>query len=128
MKAKQEFIYSQHHENNTWANKLFFYKDEISIMENRLREIAAANTAKEVMARVEHFQNQLIVQRNNIDAIKHALSQNDALLEKSIEANPTATDHRKMAYHTEERETMEAFEKNFNELRSQLKQFLTQWL
>jgi hypothetical protein len=60
-------IYDQHAENTEWTSKLNFYKDDIKIMTGRLEEVASKNSSKEVLAQVEHFQNQLIIQRNNID-------------------------------------------------------------
>lgn len=67
-------VYDLHEENKEWLNKLAFYKDELKVMQNRVSEIAAKNTAKDVLASVEHFQNQLIIQRNNIDELAHSLS------------------------------------------------------
>lgn len=128
MKTQDNTIYNQHQENSEWMNKLFFYKDEIAIMQKRIEEVAKANTTKEVSAQIEHFQNQLIIQANNIDMIKHDVKQNEAVLEKNINANPVAVDHRKTADHTKERDAVESFEKNFNELRKELNTFLSKWL
>ncbi len=36
MKTKENSIYNQHAENKEWLNKLFFYKEDIAIMERRL--------------------------------------------------------------------------------------------
>ena len=62
---KTEKIYTQYNENKEWTSNLSFYKDEIKIMENRLVEITSKNTSKEILAQVEHFQNQLIIQKEN---------------------------------------------------------------
>ena len=64
-----EKIYTQHADHTEWLSKMKFYTDEISILKNRLGEIASKNSDKEVLAQVEHFQNQLIIQRNNIDEV-----------------------------------------------------------
>ena len=53
-------------DHSTWLKELDFYNEELSLLEKRLLEIADKNNGKEVMAEVEHFQNQFIVQRNNI--------------------------------------------------------------
>ena len=58
--STQKTIYQLHEEHKTWLNKLLFYKDELSIMQNRISEIAQKNTSKEVLSLVERFQNQLI--------------------------------------------------------------------
>ncbi len=76
-----EKIYTQHADHTEWLSKLKFYTDEISILKGRLEEIASKNNQQNVLAQVEHFQNQLIVQKNNIDEISHTIK----LLTGSIE-------------------------------------------
>jgi len=121
-------IYDQHAENTEWTSKLNFYKDDIKIMTGRLEEVASKNSSKEVLAQVEHFQNQLIIQRNNIDEALHAVKMNEEKLQAEINENPVAVDHRSVQYHGAEKEMVESFEKNFNELRSEFNEFVGQWL
>ncbi len=121
-------IYNQHSENTGLMQKLFFYKDEIAIMQKRIAEVADKNSAKEVLAQIEHFQNQLIVQNNNIDMIKHDVEQNEKGLVDTINKNEVAVDHRKVKDHTFEREEVNTFEKNFNKLRQELGKFLSKWI
>lgn len=128
MEKTQKNIYSSHAENSEWLNKLFFYKDEIALMQKRLEEVCKANTGKEVLAGVEHFQNQLIIQRDNIDRIKHEIGLDEKSLEKNVNDNPVAVDHRKVNDHAAQREAVTTFENNFNELRTELKTFLSKWL
>ena len=122
---EKQKIYSQHLENNEWFNKLAFYQDEIKMMNNRIAEIAAKNTSKDTLARVEHFQNQLIIQKNNVDEIKHLVTINEDSLRKEVNNNATAVDHRSVNDHSKERELVTGFEKNFNELRHELNSFLS---
>ena len=120
----EESIYKQHSENSEWVSKLNFYKDEITILKERLAEVASKNSHKEVLAEVEHFQNQFIIQKNNIDEISHNVKMNEESLQKEINSNPIAVDHRKVEYHINEKNAVESFEKNFNDLRSEFKVFL----
>jgi predicted nucleic acid-binding Zn-ribbon protein len=121
-------IFNQHAENATFMEKLFFYKDEIAIMKTRIAEVASKNSSKDVLAQIEHFQNQLIVQNDNIDRIKHEVVQCEKTLEANINKNETAADHRKVADHALERKLVESFEKHFNGLRAELKTFLATWM
>jgi predicted RNA-binding protein len=123
-----EKIYTQHADHTEWMNKLKFYTDEISIMKGRLEEIASKNSHQEVLAQVEHFQNQFIVQKNNIDEISHVINLDEKVIEKEINKNPVAVDHREMPSHSAEKESMDAFEKNFNELRTEFKTFAAKWM
>lgn len=124
----EDKIYTQHAENSQWLNDLKFYDDEIGILKNRLAEIAAKNNHKDVLASVEHFQNQLIVQKQNIDEIMHAVKSNEAAMQKNIAANPVSADHRHISYHGREKEMVSSFEKNFNALRSEFKNFAAEWM
>lgn len=121
-------VYDQHAENNEFLSKLSFYKEEIHILEGRLAEVASKNSAKECLAEVEHFQNQLIIQRNNIDEIKHLVNQDEARLVKEIEANNVAVDHRSVDFHSNEKEQVETFEHHFNALRQELNAFFSKWM
>lgn len=121
-------IYSQHQENVEWSKKIAFYKDEIKIMQERVAEVASKNSSKDVLAQIEHFQNQIIVQRNNMDEIMHSINICEDELNKNINKNDTAVDHRHVADHSKERENITRFEKVFNDLRKELNIFIAQWL
>jgi hypothetical protein len=124
----QGTIYTQHEENKEWTSKLSFYKDEIKILTGRVEELASKNTFNEVLVGVEHFQNQLIIQRNNIDEILHLVKLNEEGLIEEINANPVAVDHRKVEYHANEKDLVYSFEKNFNELRAEFNEFASKWM
>lgn len=127
MKAK-EAIYTQHEENTNWMKTLDFYKDEIKIFRSRLEEIAAKNNSTKVLTEVEHFQNQFIIQRDNIDNIAHAIKLNEESLLAEINRNPVAVDHRKLEYHEKEQDLVETFEKNFSGIREEFNRFTSKWM
>ena len=121
-------IYSQHQEHTVWLNKLSFYADDIAIMQSRIDEIAKKNNAKEVLMQIEHFQNQLLIQRKTISDIKHHIEKDEKILQANIAKNQTAVDHRKVEDHADEREDVKIFENNFNTLRKELNHFAAQWM
>ncbi len=125
---KTEKIYTQHEENKEWLNKLLFYKDEIKVMQNRLAEVASKNTSKEVLAGVEHFQNQLLIQNTTIDNIKHGVNMSEDSLVKEISGNEVAVDHRMVKDHTETREQITVFEKMFKDIKTELNNSLIKWM
>jgi hypothetical protein len=127
MKAK-EAIYTQHEENTNWMKTLDFYKDEIKIFRSRLEEIAAKNNSNKVLTEVEHFQNQFIIQRDNIDNIAHAIKLNEESLLAEINRNPVAVDHRKLEYHEKEQDLVETFAKNFSGIREEFNRFTSKWM
>jgi len=123
-----EKLYTQHADHTEWMSKLKFYADEITLMKGRLGELASKNNQSDVLAQVEHFQNQLIVQKNNIDELAHTIKVDESSLEKEVNKNPVAVDHREMPSHSKEKEAVDAFEKNFNELRAEFKTFAAKWM
>jgi hypothetical protein len=125
---EQKLIYDLHTEHVEWLNKLAFYKDDLKVLKHRLSEIAIKNTDKEVLANVEHFENQLIVQNEQNDILRHDVKQYENMIQQSIAKNPTATDHRKMPDHDVLRDAVETNEKIFTELRKDLINFFVKWM
>ncbi|MBN8692652.1 MAG: hypothetical protein J0L69_05615 [Bacteroidetes bacterium] len=121
-------IYELHEEHKEWLNNLAFYKDEIKVMQNRISEVASKNSSPEVLKQIEHFQNQLIIQRNNIDELCHSIKDHENYLENRVNENPTAVDHRKVNDHPKMRDSYTSFDKVFNELRKELNAFLAKWM
>ena len=122
---KTEKIYTQHEENKEWMNNLLFCKDELRIMQSRIQEIASKYTSKDVLVQVEHFQNQIIVQKNNLDTLEHEINLSSDAITTELKENEKAADLRTMEDHASTRGRMEGFMKIFSELRTELNQFLS---
>lgn len=121
-------IFDQHSENQNWLKSLEFYKEEISILNKRLQEVTGKNNAPDFLKEVEHYQNQFIVQRNNIDELAHSIKMNEKQIEKEVIANPVAVEHRKVESHEAEADFLGYFEKNFAGLRTDYNKFLSKWM
>jgi hypothetical protein len=118
-------IFEMHQEHAEWLNKLSFYKDELSIMKNRLAEIAQKNTSGDVLAQVEHFQNQFIVQAEQLDIVKHNINEHEEYLQQRLNENQVAADRQSSSDSPQIRESVESFERIFNGLRQEFNQFLS---
>ncbi|MGZ3921647.1 MAG: hypothetical protein ACXVNM_01835 [Bacteroidia bacterium] len=121
-------VYTQHEENKKWMNTLLFYRDEIKVMESRLGEVASKNNAKDVLALVEQFQNQLTVQKENIDILKHEINLSDDAISAEIKKNKTAIDHREIKKDIALTQKLEAFDKSFHNNKASLNLFLMKWM
>jgi hypothetical protein len=108
-----------HFEHQVWLNTLQFCKDEITIFERRMGELATRNTNSTLLAELEHFQNQYIRQREVIDVLRHDIKQHENFLEKESLEHPTAIDRRSFTDHAELRNQMETFEKLYRELKDE---------
>lgn len=121
-------IYNQHQEHTEWLNKLAFYKDELKLMQKRLDEVMSKNSNSEVKVKVEHFQNQLFIQEQNLSKLVHHIKREEKAIQSNIVQNPVASDHRIAEDHQEEREQVNFYEKNFTELKKEFNSFLSVWL
>lgn len=121
-------IYTLHQEHQEWLKKLSFYKDDLVILQNRVEEVAANYTSKEFQAMVDHFLNQFLIQREQIQHLKHEIKNLEVQIENEVHKNSTAVDHRTMPDHAEQREKIETFEQIFTELRKDLMNFLSKSL
>jgi predicted nucleic acid-binding Zn-ribbon protein len=72
-----------------WVKELAFYKDELKTFQTRLQEVVARNNKQEILAEVEHFQNQFIRQNEVMDELNHDFKQFD----NSIVANEIGRAH-----------------------------------
>jgi hypothetical protein len=122
---KTVLLTEQHVAYREWLNRLAFYKDELKIMQNRIAEIAERNTKPEILKQVEHFQNMLIIQKNQIDRLRHDIDKQEEELVSLALKNPVASDHRRVEIHPEQKQKIELFEKIFNELRHELIHWLS---
>lgn len=117
-----------HNEHREWLNKLDFYKDDLPVLRKRLEEVAAKNTAIDVMKMVEHFQNQFIIQRNELDEFRHAIKEHENHLQAAINQNETAINRQSLSDHPEMRERMDRYEKLFQEFRMDLLRFVSKYM
>ena len=121
-------IFQLHSEHNEWLNRLDFYKQDIKFLADRVEEISAKNSDKEVLALCEHYSNSLDIQLNEAQKLKHAIKNHEKLVKQEIHLNPIAVDHRSMDDHAQEREAIERFELIFTELRKELLRFFSKWM
>ena len=121
---KRVHISDLHSDHSLWLNALDFYKDEIAILEHRMEEIVKRNNTPEVMAELEHFQNQYIRQREVIDELRHDLNAHEHALAQEAKERPIAIEHRLFADHGNHRATMHTFETLCHELKAEFMAWL----
>jgi hypothetical protein len=110
-------------DHETWISKLKSYKNEIASLQNTLAEVAAHPRKREVLAGVEHFQNQFIVQRSNLNEILHSLKMDEK--DERFE-HVTGTHSPERAQHQQHcKELAEGFENTMSELQAEFHAFLS---
>jgi|CXWL01.1.fsa_nt_gi predicted nucleic acid-binding Zn-ribbon protein len=107
-----------------WLKSIEFYESELDMLEERLLEIVKKNNSHEVMAEVEHFQNQFIVQRDNIRDLKHSIRKHDGNVSEDVQKYDGQIGAALVSQHDQLKGLFESFEKVVNELRHEFNQFL----
>ncbi len=122
----QKYITELHQEHQEWEKKLAFYEDEIKVMQNRLSEVSAKNSDSNVKVKVEQFQNRFIIQKNEIDALKHLIHLGEDEITANIKENPVAYTHRKLDENQALTDKLSMFEPLFFSLKDELSQFVAE--
>ncbi|GEP90350.1 hypothetical protein SAMN05660909_02685 [Chitinophaga terrae (ex Kim and Jung 2007)] len=60
---------------SSWKEEVNEVRNEVKLMRERLEQIALSDAPKDVMAKVEHFENRLLRQREVADEMFHDLKQ-----------------------------------------------------
>lgn len=107
---------------------LDFYKQELSILTKRLEEIASDNTGQEVAEKVEHFQNQFLIQKNNVDELKHSMHQNLSKIENQVKESAGFISQSSAAENVELYDQYLTEEKIINEIRQEFNRFASKWM
>jgi hypothetical protein len=121
---KTQKAYDLHQDHIKWINALDFYKEEILIFQRRIEEIASKNNSTNILKMIESFQNRLIIQRNEIDILKHNINDHEMYVKNKVEYNPAAN-HKNLLDHKNESDSIITFEKLFADLRKELYNFLS---
>jgi hypothetical protein len=113
---------------NLWEKGLEFYRDELSLLENRLMEVSSRNNKQEAFEGIEHFQNQFMIQRKNIQDIKHAVKNYKNNISSDIhhhdgQVNTDLIEDGKVL-----KDKYESFERIMNGLRHEFNAFLSKWM
>jgi hypothetical protein len=78
MAQHQQFHISRiSNEHSDWNRATSFYLDELNILNHRLQDISSMYSKEEVKAQVEHFQNQFIIQRNNLEELSKKIKNHE---------------------------------------------------
>lgn len=111
-----------------WDKTLGFYQDEIRAFESNLKSVIKANTNREILARVEHFQNQFILQKEQFDILHHDINLEKTKVKSEIlgkgafiNVMPTRKNH-------VVKEKVQSAEKIFRETKKEFNRFLSETL
>ena len=111
-----------------WLRAISFYKEEISILKNRLAEVSFKNSKPEVKADVEHYQNQFILQNDNLDVLAHDVREHEKHMSADAERLAQHLSNHTLAEHDNMRERYQVLEKIITDLRHDFNKFLCRYM
>jgi hypothetical protein len=122
MKTTLNFL---HHQSTDWLREIEFYKQELTILKNRLGEVSVKNTSTEVAAQVEHFQNKFIMFDEQLDILRHDINQRLSEVDAIVKTKP---EHIGEKFNTEEDDVNERVQyqkKSIADTRLEFNKFLS---
>ncbi|MDX1903652.1 MAG: hypothetical protein SFU27_05785 [Thermonemataceae bacterium] len=126
MKEKKKHINELHFEHKLWQSEANFFTDELKIYQNRLEEIATKNTGDEISKKISHFQNQFIIQKEQLDILNHEIKVHEQYLSGVAQENTNSVDHKLFDNHGELEDKANTFRKLYAELKQEFMTFLAQ--
>ena len=89
MSIVQADVETLHFEHTLWSNELSFVEDELKIFEKRLEKLVNNLTDRDMMARLEHFQNQFIRQKEVLDQLRHDIKVHEQEIGRMLKNDKT---------------------------------------
>jgi hypothetical protein len=127
VKTRKVHIDDLHFENKLWLKQLAFYKDELTIFQKRLDELALRNDKDSVIG-IERFQNQLFIHNTNLEKLVRDIHRSETVILEAAQENIVAIDHRLFADHQTERKNMQTYERLFADYKREFYEFLGTWM
>ncbi len=128
MKRNAVYLKDLHFEHGVWLKELVFFTEELAIFQKRLEEVAARNTAMEILSKVESFQNRFIRQAEVMQELKHDINEHEEILAHYAQEHPIAIDHVHFHDHTSLRERVDTFRDLFVEMKREFLRFCAEWI
>jgi hypothetical protein len=127
---KKEIIYNSdlHFEHKQWRSELSFWEDELKTFNNRLEELVKRWTNKNVLAQLEHFQNQFIRHGEFIDTLQHDISVHETNMAAHDEKGENVINRVFAKNHLEFRDRMETQRKIYADLKKEFYRFLSNYM
>lgn len=98
------------------------------MMQERLDEIAADNTGKNVQVSISYFQNQLIIHREQLDLLKHEIHIVEELLAADLNGTPAFVNETTFMVAKKLMDEYDTEERIFSALRYSFNQFAAEWM
>ena len=117
-----------HKELKEWRSSLDLFMQELKSYNNRLNEVAGQNNKEMVLKQVEHFQNQFIVQKDNLETLLHEIKIQEQNIAEDVKRDKILDDTDIIGNQSFLREKVHTSEKIFVALKHDFYSFLARSL
>jgi len=127
---EQELIYNAdlHFEHENWERELDFWGDELKSFHLRLEELVNRWTDHKVLAEIEKFQNQFMIQEKEFDSIKDQIAMHEKNMAAHYEKNEDVLNEMFVSQHLALREVMETERNLYDNLKKDFFRFMTKYM
>ena len=127
-KEQKVHIDDLHFEHQRWEKELKFFLEELPFFQARLEEVAKRYTSKDVLKELDHFQNQLYIERNAMDGLLHDITIHEQEIARYAKDHPVAVDHVLFKDHSPLRDKIDTNRKMMHDLKMEFNRYLTKWM
>ena len=127
---EKEVLYNSnmHFEHVQWKRELAFWEDELKSFNNRLSELVTRWTNKDVLAQLEHYQNEFILHGGVIEDLQESIEEHEERIAGQSITGEDAIDVKLAKQHVEFRNKMETQREIYAELKKQFFRFLEKYM
>ncbi|AUC75392.1 MULTISPECIES: hypothetical protein [unclassified Olleya] len=127
---EKEIIYNSnmHFEHEQWKGELAFWKQELLFFNNKLSELVTRWTNKDVLAQLEHYQNEFILHGGVIEDLQETIEKHETRIAAQSIEGEDAIDVRLAEQHVAFRDKMETQREIYADLKKEFFRFLEKYM
>jgi len=119
---------NMHFEHRLWKGELAFWQDELKSFNNRLSELVSRWTDKQILAQLEHYQNQFIVHGGIIEDLLEDLQEHETRIAEQSKKDIDLLNSSMAKKHIEFRNRLETQRRIYAELKKEFFRFLEKYM
>lgn len=128
METKILYNENMHFEHQQWTGELTFWKDELISFNNRLFELVTRWTDKDVLVKLEHYQNEFVLHGAVIEDLQETIEAHETLIAGQGKTDSDALDIQLAKKHIEFRNRIETQRHIYAELKKEFFRFLEKYI
>ena len=125
METKIVYNEDLHFEHEQWKRELAFWEDELLTFKHRLEEMFKKWSDKELLAKLDYFENRFHIHETRIHAFKQRIYSHELNMSRHYEAGENVIDRVSYEYHEDFRDQIQTQRQMYHELKKEFFEFLT---